>query len=128
MISEFIIVDGMEWRIPILSVDRQFPFLDKAAERNLDGKADRELIGVFRNHRMQFGSVLDTGLYAAFIEMLTEPLPFRTITVPGNDTEAYTYTAYTAEIADRLRRLKSGKAYWQGLSMDFIAREPWKRP
>lgn len=118
-----IIIDGETYNIPILSIKRKADFLDKYAERTADGVLHRELIGVYFNYQLKLGSTTDTTEYARLWEKLTEPEEFHTVIVPDEDGD-YTFTAYFSNVGDELRKVKNAKNYWNGLTVNFIAKEP----
>jgi hypothetical protein len=119
-----IIIDGNEYDIPVISLDRSADFLDKYAERTNDGKLHRELIGVYFNYRLKLGSILDTAEYERLWAKLTEAREFHTVTVPDESGTPYTYTAYFSNVKDRLRKTQGVKNYFNGLTVNFIARKP----
>ncbi|HOJ01285.1 MAG TPA: hypothetical protein PLL88_06655 [Anaerolineaceae bacterium] len=118
-----IIIDGVEYDIPVISIERTADFLDKFAERTVDGVLHRELIGVYFNYRLQLGSITDTAVYAALWAKLTEPQEFHTVTVP-DESGNYTFTAYFSNVGDKLRKSQGIQNYWKGLTVNFIARSP----
>jgi hypothetical protein len=123
-----VIIDGVSFDISVISIKRQAQFLDRYAERTMDGVLHRELIGVFFNYTLQLGSSLNTSAYAALWEKLTEPTEFHSVTCPDETGTPYTFTAYFATVADELRRSKSGVNYWKNLTVDFIAQSPARVP
>lgn len=124
----YIIIDGTTYRVPVISINRTAPFLDKAAERNLSGVLTRELIGVYKNHQIVFGPINDPTDYFALYDILTDPtLPFHEVTVPDNGTTT-TYQAYFSEVGDKYWKYHNALHTWKGLTVDFIAQSPWKTP
>lgn len=118
-----IIIDGITYHVPVISIERTADFLDRYAERTEDGDLKRGLIGVYFNYTIAFGSTTDTNEYARLWAKLTEPVEFHTVTVPDEGGD-YTFTAYFAGVKDRLRRIKDNKNYWTGLSVNFKAKTP----
>ncbi len=118
-----LVIDGVTYDVPVLSIRRNANFLDKFAERTADGKLHRELIGVYFNYQLQLGTTTDTDEYAALWAKLTETEEFHTVTVPDESGD-YTFTAYFSNVGDELRKVKGEKNYWKGLTVNFIAREP----
>lgn len=123
-----IIIDGVTFDIPVLAITRRADFLDKYAERTIDGVLHRELIGVYFNYSIKFGQTTDTAEYAALWEKLTEPEEFHTVTVPDEDGTAYTFTAYFSNVGDELRRLDGATAFWKSLTANFTAKSPERTP
>jgi hypothetical protein len=121
-----IIIDGTTYDIPVLSIARTADFLDKYAERTEDGVLHRELIGVYFNYKIQFGSSTDTVEYAALWNKLTEAEEYHTVTVPDESGD-YTFTAYFASVGDSLRKA-GAKNFWKSLTVNFIAQSPANTP
>ena len=124
-----IIIDGNSYDVPVISVTRRADFLDKFAERTNDGTLHRELIGVYFNYQLLFGTILDTDLYDSLWDKLTEPEEFHTVTVPDESGGVgFTYTAYFSNVGDKLRKQKGVNNYFTGLTVNFIAKSPERTP
>lgn len=80
--TQGISIDGVEYMVPFVSIKREAPFLDKTAERTEDGELYRELIGVYYNYTMSFGTIDDVDIYIKLYDHLTQPVPFHTFTLP----------------------------------------------
>jgi len=119
---DFVVIDGNVYNVPVKSIKRTADFLDKMAERTNDGKLHRELIGVYFNYKLQFGTASMSD-YAALWEKLTEPTEFHTVIVPDEDG-SITFTAYFSNVADEMRRISGSNRLWKNLTVNFIAREP----
>ena len=65
-------IDGIGYKIDVLSVKRTADFLDKYAERTENGDLERELIGVYFNYKLQLGPGIDRTEYARLWDKLTE--------------------------------------------------------
>lgn len=116
-------IDGIGYKIDVLSVKRTADFLDKYAERTENGDLERELIGVYFNYKLQLGPGIDRTEYARLWDTLTEPVEFHEVTVPDEDGD-YTFTAYFSNVADELLRKVAEKNYWKNLTVNFIAKKP----
>lgn len=116
-------IDGIGYKIDVLSVKRTADFLDKYAERTENGDLERELIGVYFNYKLQLGPGVDRAEYARMWDKLTEPVAFHEVTVPDEDGD-YTFTAYFSNVADELLRKVAEKNYWKNLTVNFIAKKP----
>lgn len=116
-------IDGIGYKIDVLSVKRTADFLDKYAERTENGDLERELIGVYFNYKLQLGHGIDRTEYARLWDKLTEPVEFHEVTVPDEDGD-YTFTAYFSNVADELLRKVAEKNYWKNLTVNFIAKKP----
>ena len=116
-------IDGIGYKIDVLSVKRTADFLDKYAERTENGDLERELIGVYFNYKLQLGPGVDRAEYARLWDKLTEPVEFHEVTVPNEDGD-YTFTAYFSNVADELLRKVAERTYWKNLTVNFIAKKP----
>lgn len=122
-----IIIDSVSYDIPIISVTRRAEFLDKYAERTEDGVLHRELIGVYFNYQIEFGSSATMANYAQLWAKLTEPVEFHTVTVPDEDGDV-TFTAYFSNVGDKLKRKSGANRFWKELTVNFIAQSPARVP
>jgi hypothetical protein len=118
-----VIIDGITYNVPVVRLTRRADFLDKYAERTEDGVLHREMIGVYFNYQLEFGSSASPAEYAALWQKLTEPVEFHTVTVPDAGG-SHTFTAYFSNVGDELRRVRDAEAFWKSLTVNFIAREP----
>ncbi|MBG0770314.1 MAG: hypothetical protein H0S82_01320, partial [Anaerolineaceae bacterium] len=82
--SEIVVIDGVTYQVPVISMKRKAEFLDKYAKRTADGTLHRELIGVYFNYQIQFGRGA-TAEYHRLWEKLTEPEEFHIVKVPDED-------------------------------------------
>jgi hypothetical protein len=119
-----IIIDGDHFDIPVIGIVRRADFLDKFAERTNDGKLHRELIGVYFNYQILFGTTTDTDVYEELWTKLTEAVEFHEVTVPDESGVEYTFTAYFSNVGDKMRKKVGVKNYWGNLTVNFIAKEP----
>ena len=121
-------VDGMYFDIPMVSLKRTADFLDKYAERTEDGVLNRELIGVYYNYTLTFGSISAFGEtdYTSFWNKMTEPVPFHEISLPDKNGQ-YTFTAYISSVSDEYAKILEDKAEFTGFTCKFTAREPARR-
>jgi hypothetical protein len=117
-------IDGLVYNVPIKALHRKADFLDKYAERVDDGTLQRELIGVFFNYELEFGTTTDTAEYNRLWDKLSEPEEFHTVSVPdGNST--LTFQAYFAGVNDDLYRVdREDQTFYKNLKANFIARSP----
>ena len=116
-------IDTIDYDIDVIEIIRSADFLHKFAERTADGKLHAELIGVYFNYKLKLGSTTDTTVYAALWDKLTEAEEFHTVTVPDESGD-YQFTAYFANVKDKLRKQKGASNYWKDLTVNFIAQSP----
>lgn len=107
--------------------------LDKFAERVESGKLERELIGVYFNFQVKFawsyGDDEQEEEYDELWETLTEAVPFHVASLPYGHRGNRTFEFYISSVQDEVMVIdRHGNQYWKGLSANFIAREPAKKP
>ncbi len=119
-------IDGKTYDVPILGITRKAEFLDKHATRSAKGDLKRELIGVFFNYEIKFGKTTNIAEYDRLWDDLTRPEEFRTVTVPFGQS-GIEFKAYFSNVSDSVRAITGGKAYYEGLSVNFIAKSPARR-
>jgi hypothetical protein len=122
-VSNIVIIDGTTYNVPVVKIKRSADFLDKFAERTVDGKLHRELIGVYFNYQLEFGKAASVAAYTALWNKLTEPTEFHTVSVPDEDG-MHTFTAYFSNVKDDMVKVHNGNNYFKQLTVNFIAREP----
>jgi hypothetical protein len=123
-----IIIDSVTYDVPIINMDETADFLYKYAERTEDGILHSELIGVYFNHRIKFGSPAATTELAALWLKLTEPVESHIITVPDADGVDYTFTCYFAGVTRSLRKYKAAQTFWKDLQVNLISISPARTP
>ena len=119
-------IDGKTYNVPVVSLKRSADFLDKFAERTIDGKLHRELIGVYFNYQLQFGRAPSTAAYNELWDKLTEPVEFHTIIVPDEEGTR-TFSAYFSNIKDEMVKWSEEGNYFKSLTVNFIARQPARK-
>lgn len=124
--SDIIQIDGQTYNVPVKRITRKADFLDKFAERTVDGVLHRELIGVYFNYQIEFGQAAMAD-YSALWDKLTEPEEFHTVVIPDEDGDL-TFTAYFSKISDELVKVSGATRYWKNLKVHFIAKSPERAP
>lgn len=122
-----IYIDGIYFDIPLISVKRNFEFLDKYAERNESGDLIRELIGVFCNYTMNFGIIDDDDLYEALVNKLSEPVEFHDFVIPSTKNQ-YVFRGYISFLSDEMEKIESDTVKFKGLTCKYIAKAPFRTP
>lgn len=124
-----IIIDGIFFDIPMVSLKRRADFLDKFAERVETGDLERELIGVYYNFDLTVGTSEAFGDtdYDAFWNKMTEPVEFHDISIPTKNGY-YTFRGYISSVSDEYERILDGKASFKGFTCKFTAKSPARTP
>lgn len=120
-------IDGVTFDIPLISVKRTADFLDKYAERTEDGNLNRELIGVYFNYQMSFGTIDDDATYEALWDKLTEPVEFHDFVLPTTKG-FHAFKGYISGVSDEIERVLDDTAKFKGLQCKFVAKAPARKP
>ena len=70
--TQGLIIDGITYNIPLISIKRNLDFLEKYAERSEDGDIKIETIGLYKNYTISIGLIEDAELYDQLIEHITD--------------------------------------------------------
>lgn len=125
-----IVVDEITYpKIYVLSLKRNFAVLDgENAGRVMTGKMVRDIIGTYYNYTLEIDSnESDPAEYDRLYEALSAPVDSHTITVPYAQG-TMTFEAYVANGEDELVKCYEAINGWSGLSINFVAMEPKRRP
>lgn len=126
--TQGIYIDGMYFDVPLVSVKREAKVLDKYAEREEDtGNLLRELIGVYLNYTMNFGTIDDDDLYERLFDKLTEPVAFHDVTLPSTK-KSYSFRCYVSSVSDEMEKILDDTVKFKGLTCKYIAKAPWRTP
>ena len=124
-----IMIDGIFFDIPMVSLKRTGDFLHKYAERNEAGTLMAELIGVYYNYTLTAGTSSDFGDtdYEAFWDKMTEPVEFHDISIPTK-SGYYTFRGYISSVADEYKKILDNEAEFTGFTCKFTAQSPERTP
>ena len=126
--TQGIIIDGITYDVPLVSVKRSFDVLDKYAQRNEeDGDLLREIIGVYANYDMAFGVIDDDDTYEGLIDKLTEPTEFHDFVLPSTKGD-FSFRGYISKVSDEMMKIHSDTVTFQGLTCKFTMKKPFRTP
>lgn len=126
--TQGIYIDGAFFDVPLVSVKREAKVLDKYAEREEEtGDLKRELLGVYLNFTMNFGTIDDDDLYERLFDKLTEPVDFHDVTLPSTK-KSYTFKCYVSSVSDEMEKIMDDTVKFKGLTCKYIAKAPWRTP
>lgn len=126
--TQGIYIDGAFFDVPLVSVKREAKVLDKYAEREEEsGDLLRELIGVYLNFTMNFGTIDDDDLYERLFDKLTEPVAFHDVTLPSTK-KSYSFRCYVSSVSDEMEKILDDTVKFKGLTCKYIAKAPWRTP
>lgn len=121
--SSVIKIDNEEYGVGLVKINRHVDVIDKVATRTLDGDLHREILGVYFNYELTFGTFWDMNQYSRLFDKLTEKREFHIIEIPTN-TGFDTYKAYISRVRDVIEYVNGDERRIRGLSCSFVAKEP----
>lgn len=122
-------IDGVEYKVPLLNVDRTADTLDASAERMEDGDIDRELIGVYLNYDVAVGIVDDDELYEKLYDKLTEPVRFHDFKIPRENGKYHSFKGYIgSQVKDKYKKILKHNAKFEGLTFNIVSKKPTRKP
>lgn len=130
MITVPITLDGTEYpNIHVVTLTRSFQALDgENAGRLMTGDMERDLIGTYYNYSCEIDADdASPEEYDAFYEAISAPVDSHALTVPYGQ-HMYTFRAYVTNGEDTLLGMFPTFNRWGGLSFNFIAMSPARRP
>ncbi len=124
-------LDGKYYDVRILKLERAASVLDgENAGRVLSGSMDRDIIGTYYNYNLEIdGSNLDPDEYDDLFEKITAPVESHTMRFPYGKRGDIEFEAYISSATDELvRKDENGNYIWSGMSLSFVAMEPYRLP
>lgn len=122
--SDKIIIDDIEYDVPIVKLQRTADILDKSAHRSEDGVLHREVIGTYYNYTLQISHVWNLALYEELWQVLSAPEAWHDVELPN---EHIKYRAYFSSIKDEGVRMTPDGFKYKNLSCKLTAMEPRRR-
>lgn len=129
-ISMPITLDGVTYpHIHFTSIKRSFSVLDgENAGRVMTGDMERDIIGTYYNYAVEVDADdRYPAEFDAFYQVISSPQDSHTIVVPYAQT-TLTFRAYVSSGQDELDFMMDSQNRWGGLSFNFIAMSPQRRP
>lgn len=118
-----ITIDGEDFSVGLVTISRNCDVLDKVARRTISGDLYREILGVYFNYELTFGTFDDMTTYSKLYNKLTEKKEFHIIKVPTN--RGYDiFKGYIAKVHDKIEYVFGDKRRVSGLTCSFVAKEP----
>ena len=123
--SSKLIIDGVEYDVPILELKRKADILDKTADRTEDGSLHREVIGTYHNYTMKIGRIRDKTLYNTLFNVLSEPVASHRVEMPDDHV---TCDMYFSSVQDEVVHVyDSDSAIYKNLTCNLTAMIPRRR-
>ena len=126
--TQDLIIDGITYNIPLVSIKRNLDFLEKYAERSEDGDIQIETIGLYKNYTISIGLIEDAELYDQLIEHITDcENRFHHVTLP-DASKQFDFYGYFSSIKDEVEKVLENGAQYKGLSWNMRSKQPYKTP
>lgn len=125
-------IDGVDFRVHVKSLKRTFQVTDTAVTGRLQNyDIFREVAGTFYNYNIEvepdkrYRSDYDT-----FYDIISSPVAFHILEFPyGQETIEFKAYITNGEDSLKMEEVKDGHINkWSGLSINFVAKEPYRRP
>lgn len=123
-------IDGVAYPgVLVMDLQRSFSVLDgQNAGRVKTGRMVRDIIGTYYNYSMELDtSEASLAEYDALYEVLSAPQDSHMLVVPYAQG-TLSFEAYLTNGEDALISMESSRNKWEGLSVNFIAMSPQRRP
>ena len=123
-------IDGVSFpKIHVVSLKRKFAIADgPLSGRNLQGEMIRDVIGTYYNYSLGLScDTLSRDEYDNFYELISKPVESRSIEVPYAQA-TLVFDAYITSGEDELTLMNEHGNFWKGITCDFVAMKPYKRP
>ena len=123
-------IDGVSFpKIHVVSLKRKFAIADgPLSGRNLQGEMIRDVIGTYYNYSLGLScDTLSRDEYDNFYELISKPVESRSIEVPYAQA-TLVFDAYITSGEDKLTLMNEHGNFWKGITCDFVAMKPYKRP
>lgn len=122
--TQGLVIDGIMYSIPFISIKRTLDFLEKYAERTEDGDIKIETIGLYKNYQISIGTIDDLELYDTLIEHITDcENRFHTVVLP-DATKPFEFYGYFSGIGDEIEKVLDSGAKYKGLSWKMTSKKP----
>lgn len=130
MTEHLLSIDGQEYDVMLIKINRKADILDKYAQRVISGDLSREVIGTYYNYNLEFAYNDTPEKYNSLWLKLSEPTAFHDITIVDT-IGMFSFKGYIASVSDEILYANPNNNYereFKGLSCDIIAKLPARRP
>ena len=125
--TQGLIIDGITYNIPLVSITRNLDFLEKYADRTEDGDIKIETIGLYKNYSISIGLIDDAATYDNLIEHITDcKNRFHKVVLP-DASKQFEFYGYFSSITDEVEKVFDNGAQYTGLSWNMVSKKPYKR-
>lgn len=125
--TQGLIIDGITYNVPMVSIKRTMDFLEKYANRSEDGDIKIETIGLYKNYTISIGTIDDANLYDSLIEHITDCANrFHTVVLP-DAAKNFSFCGYFSSISDEVEKVLDTGANYKGLTWKMTSKRPYKK-
>lgn len=121
--NDTLLIDGEPFGVGLVQITRHADVLDKYALRTIDGDLRREILGIYFNYELTFGTFYDMEQYDRLFQKLTEKKEYHMITIPTN-TGFDTYKGYISKVRDIIEYVNGEDRIIRGLSCSMVSKKP----
>ena len=126
--TQGLVIDGITYNIPLVSIKRTLDFLEKYANRTEDGDIKIETIGLYKNYTISIGIIDDVALYDNLIEHITDcSNRFHNVVLP-DASKQFSFYGYFSSIADEVEKVLDSGARYKGLTWKMTSKQPTRTP
>lgn len=126
--TQGLIIDGITYNIPLVSIKRTADFLEKYAERTEDGDIKIETIGIYKNYTINIGLIDDVGTYDKLFDHITDCTNrFHHVSLP-DASKQFDFYGYFSSISDEVEKVFDSGAQYKGLTWKMTSKKPFKIP
>lgn len=123
-----LIIDGVNYDIPLVSIKRTADFLEKYANRTEDGDIHIETIGVYKNYTISIGTIDDRKTYDKLFEHITDVEErFHKVVLPDASGD-FTFYGYFSSVSDEIEKILEQGAEFKSLTWKMTSKKPYKKP
>ena len=123
--TQGLIIDGITYNIPLVSIQRTLDFLEKYAE---DGDMKNETIGLYKNYTISIGTIDDAEMYDRLIDHITDcDNRFHHVLLP-DASKQFDFYGYFSSIKDEVEKVLDSGAQYKGLSWKMTSKKPSRTP
>ena len=121
--SNYIVIDGIEYPVGITELQRKADILDKYAHRDENGVLHREPIGTYHNYSLKiYVRPTEYDLYNRLFDVLSEPVASHMVELPHDHIR---FEGYFSSVQDSIKRINpDGTVRYTGLQCNLIAIKP----
>ncbi len=126
--TQGLIIDGITYTIPLVSIKRTADFLEKYAERTEDGDIKIETIGIYKNYTINIGLIDDAKTYDKLFNHITDCTNrFHHVSLP-DASKQFDFYGYFSSISDEVEKVFDSGAQYKGLTWKMTSKKPFKVP